>query len=1138
MMSLFFPKRPHLLRSGAWRAAARSLASLLLAVSLLPAAAQPADEGAATPAGSVPETVVIAGTVQSVLGCPGDWQPDCTETALTFDAQDQLWSATFTLPAGEYEYKAALNESWDENYGANAARDGANIPLVLTEETDVRFLFQPSSGWVADSVNHLIANVPGNYQDEIGCGEEWAPGCLRSLLTDIDGDGVYTYTAEGLPAGPYEAKVALNESWALNYGEGGAQNGANLLFVVGEDGQAVEFVFSSETNVMTISVGGQTAPAVGNLFLSRALWLTADTIAWDTARIPGAEYTLHVAAEGGLVLTDQGVEGGEAFALTLERGGLTDDLIAAFPPLADDYFALRLPPDAVERVRELVRGQLAISTRYTGTGGLVLGDATGVQIWGVLDSVFAAGVQAETPLGPQFPAEGAPSLHVWAPTASNVSLVRFEPGAPDADAVVSPMTADAETGIWSIAGEPDWYGDEYLFEVTVYAPAAQAVVTHRVTDPYSLALTANSARSVLLSLDDPATQPAGWAENAKPPLASFADVVLYELHIRDFSMNDPGVPDALRGTYAAFTAPESAGMAHLTALAQAGLTHIHLLPSFDIATIEEIAADREEPDPAALAAFPPDSDEQQALIEPLRDRDGFNWGYDPYHFTTPEGSYSTDPASPAARIREYRAMVQALNAAGLRVVMDVVYNHTNAAGLGDRSVLDRIVPGYYHRYTLDGRIETSTCCQNTATEHAMMQRLMLDSLRVWATAYQIDGFRFDLMGHHMREDLIEVRAMLDSLTPETDGVDGSRIFVYGEGWNFGEVADGARGVNATQQNMAGTGIATFNDRLRDAVRGGNPFGGWQEQGFATGLFVLPNEVEARPLEEQAARLNAITDWIEVGLAGGLRQFPIVRADGEIVSGAEIDYNGQPAGYTASPLEQIVYVAAHDNETLFDAVVLKAPLEASMAERVRMHNLAIDLAMFAQGVPFFHAGDDLLRSKSLDRNSYNSGDWFNIIDWTGQVNGFGRGLPPASDNADNYPIFAPLLANPDLMPTPDDIAAARDHFRESLQIRRSLPLMRLETADDVLARMAFIETGIPGVIAYTVDGAGLDGAPARIVVVFNATPAVQTVSADGVPGAFTLHPVQAGSADPVVREAAFGEGAFTVPGLTTAVFVAG
>jgi hypothetical protein len=230
-------------------------------------------------------------------------------------------------------------------------------------------------------------------------------------------------------------------------------------------------------------------------------------------------------------------------------------------------------------------------------------------------------------------------------------------------------------------------------------------------------------------------------------------------------------------------------------------------------------------------------------------------------------------------------MVQSLNQTGLRVVMDVVYNHTNAAGQADKSVLDRIVPGYYHRLLDDGTVANSTCCANTATEHAMMEKLMVDSIVTWARDYKVDGFRFDLMGHHSKANMLAVRAALDELTLAEDGVDGSKIYVYGEGWNFGEVANNARFVQATQLEMDGTGIGTFNDRLRDAVRGGGPFDGdqRQNQGFGSGLYTDPNEFQSMSPADQKARLLLLQDQIKAGLTGNLKDFEFVDWTGALVT---------------------------------------------------------------------------------------------------------------------------------------------------------------------------------------------------------------------------------------------------------------
>jgi pullulanase-type alpha-1,6-glucosidase len=391
-----------------------------------------------------------------------------------------------------------------------------------------------------------------------------------------------------------------------------------------------------------------------------------------------------------------------------------------------------------------------------------------------------------------------------------------------------------------------------------------------------------------------------------------------------------------------------------------------------------------------------------------------------------------------------------------------------------------------------------------------------------------------------------VRRALDALTLKRDGVDGKRIYVYGEGWNFGEVANDVRFVQATQRNMAGTGIGTFSDRLRDAVRGGGPFDADPRiQGFASGLFTDPNgatDIDGAPVNgtpaEQRARLLLYQDQIKVGLTGNLRDYRFVDRTGQTVTGSQIDYNGQPAGYAAEPDETITYVDAHDNETLFDVLQYKLPQGRSMAERVRMNTVALSTTALAQGPSFWHAGADLLRSKSLDRNSYNSGDWFNRIDWSYQDSTWGSGLPPREDNLSKWGFMRPLLADPVLEPSPADIRAARDRAAELLRIRFSSPLFRLGSAREIQRRVGFPIGGpsqTPGVLVMSIDGTGGRG----IVVVFNATPdaATQTIPALAR-GSYSLHPVQAAGGDPVVRTSSYGsaDGSFTVPGRTTAVFV--
>jgi pullulanase len=1091
-----------------------------------------------------PESVTIAGTVQSVLGCSGDWQPECDKTFLTYDPEDGLWIGSWDIPAGRYEYKAALNASWEpENYGLNAVEHGPNIPLELAADTTVTFIYDHKTHWITDSVNSLIANVPGNFQAAIGCPDDWAPDCLRTWLQDPDGDGLYVYYTNTIPPGDWEAKVAIGQSWDENYGLDGQRDGPNIPFTVPAENHIVVVAYNTFDNSVAIDVSEEPVegPLVmepttgaGNLARAQAYWVSEDTIAWQIDPAEAATVLLHYSPDAALSLEEDGVKGGKALVLNYNPSGLNRTILGKFPHLAN-LTAFEIAQDDLALVPEILKGQFAVSA--ADAEGTLL-DATSLQIPGVLDDLYTY----TGDLGVIYEGD-VPTLKVWAPTAQSVRLHLFD--SPDAEATVYDMELDPEVGVWSITGEPDWTYKFYLYEVQVYAPSTMQIETNLVTDPYSLSLSTNSTHSQIVDLlHDEALMPPGWQDMIKPPLDAPEDIVLYELHMRDFSVNDPSVPESLKGTFMAFTLPDSYGMQHLRDLAEAGLTHIHLLPVFDIATINENKSEWVQPDWETLAGYAPDSDQQQAAIEPIRDQDGFNWGYDPYHYTVPEGSYSTNPNG-TTRILQFRRMVMGLNDIGLRLVLDVVYNHTNASGQDPKSVLDKIVPGYYHRLNKNGGVETSTCCQNTATEHNMMEKLMVDSLVMWARAYKVDGFRFDLMGHHMVRNMEHVRDALDALTLDADSVDGPEIYVYGEGWNFGEVLDGARGLNATQLNVGGLGIGTFNDRLRDRARGGSPFGDRQFQGFINGLYTDPNGITAGTEDEQKARLLHYADTIRVALAGNLRDYQFENAEGNIASGATIDYNGSPAGYTLDPQEQIAYVSAHDNETLFDKIQYAAPASATPDDRVRMQNMGISVVMLSQGVPFLHAGSDMLRSKSFDRNSYNSGDWFNKLDFTYQSDNWGVGLPPAMDNADMYDVMRPLLGNPAIAPGHDQIVQSVIHTQEMLKIRKSSKLFRLETADAIRQRLTFHNTGpdqIPGVIVMSIsDQTDIDLDPnyELIVVIFNATPDTITFENGALAGLdLQLHPVQQVSADAAVKTSSFdpATGTLTVPARTTAVFV--
>ncbi|MEL7198819.1 MAG: pullulanase-type alpha-1,6-glucosidase [Pseudomonadota bacterium] len=874
---------------------------------------------------------------------------------------------------------------------------------------------------------------------------------------------------------------------------------------------------------LLLSVGLAGAPAFAHPDASaekvqplqaQAHWLTRDTIAWDAP--DAGRVTIRVSPNAD----------GQFIDRELEAVGNVDGALGDAHPHLRGLPLWRITNLSAQEAKAYLKG----------TSELVAYDAnntilarTRLQIGPVLDDLYANDV----PLGARFDDDGV-TIALWAPTARSVRLRLFGTSTTSA-ATVLPMIEDTQTGVWTINGSAEWDRKYYVYEIDVYVPDEGRIVSNLVTDPYSLNLAANSTRTQIVNLNDADLMPDGWHSFARSLPEAPEDRVFYELHVRDFSIGDRTVPAQARGRYAAFTHLDSVGNRHLRSLAEAGLSDVHLLPTYDCATIPEHSS--EQASPPELSAFPANSEEQQAAIAPIADRDGFNWCYDPWHYMAPEGSYSSSPDS-AARIKEFRAMVMGLSKNELGTVLDVVFNHTMASGQDRQSVLDRIVPGYYHRLDENGVVAQSTCCANTATERRMMERLMLDSLEVWARDYKVSGFRFDLMGHHSRDNILKVRAMLDGLDLEEDGIDGPNVYIYGEGWNFGEVVNDARFVQATQSNMGqGSGIGTFNDRIRDAIRGGGVGDKGdatvRAQGFASGLYTAPNAL-TKGDETARERALEVADQIRASLAGSIAAYTMQTADGMTKTASEISYGGGPFAYASDPQEVINYTEAHDNQTLFDSNALKLPRDITAAERVRWQNIATSIVVLSQGIPFIHAGQELLRSKSLDHNSYNSGDWFNRLDFTMEHNGWGRGLPPAPDNKAEWDVARPLLTDDRFRMGREEIAIANAHVRELLHIRASSPLFRLRTGEDVMANVHFDNTGpeqTPGLIVMRLGPDGED----QIMVVINATRDAQLAKTpDG--HSYRLHDALRASADKIVRAASFDEGELTVPALTTAVFV--
>lgn len=799
--------------------------------------------------------------------------------------------------------------------------------------------------------------------------------------------------------------------------------------------------------------------------------------------------------------------------LSLTATSLTAEQQAKYPHLKDAAaFALPSGKD----LKPLLKGELvAIGTDADG----ILQGATLVQSAGALDALYA---EEATKLAYGAIVEGGNvTFRLWAPTAKSVKLALFDEQHKALGERT--MTQDEASGSWSVQGGQELVGKFYRYDIQVYHPLSRKLESYQVTDPYSLSLAMNSEFSQVVDLDDPALKPEGW-DSLKAPHSQQnpADITIYEAHVRDLTGNDESTKPEHRGKFLGLTDSDSVPVKHLQSLAQSGVSHLHLLPVFDIATVNE--------DPAKVANLQDDfsklcqvnaevkdskfggycgggqtieavladlqgadskeSPQVQELSGYLRGVDSFNWGYDPYHYTAPEGSYATD-AEGSQRILEFREMVKAIKQnIGMNVVMDVVYNHTNEAGLGPKSVLDKIVPWYYQRLNPEtGSVENSTCCSNTAPEHAMFAKLMDDSLVTWARDYKIDAFRFDLMGHHPKDQMVQALAAVKQVNPE--------MYFYGEGWNFGEVQDDKRFVQATQKHLAGTGIGSFSDRLRDAVRGGSPFDGGdtirKTQGFGNGALVDANEMDG---VELATALHQ-SDLVRLGMAGNLKEFVLTDKDGMPKKGSDIDYNGQPAGYAQDPTEIQNYVDKHDNQTLFDNLIYKAPEGADL---VRMQGVSLATAMLGQGIPFTHAGVELLRSKSMERDSYDSGDWYNRVDYTLADNNFDKGLPRKDKDGDNYPLIEQVLGK-HVKPSGADMATMVGFYQELAELRQSSRLLRLGSGAEVIKRVDFRNTGpdqVPGLIVMTVDdgvnaGADLDPAIEGLVVMINATNQPQSIS---------------------------------------------
>ncbi|MBE7150368.1 type I pullulanase [Bacillus mycoides] len=554
-------------------------------------------------------------------------------------------------------------------------------------------------------------------------------------------------------------------------------------------------------------------------------------------------------------------------------------------------------------------------------------------------------------------------FRLWAPTASEAKLVTYKKWSDKIGTEINMQ--QGEKGTWKAELKGNQKGLFYTYKVKIGDKWTEAV------DPYVRAASVNGDKGAVVDLEE--TNPKKWKANKKPKFKNPEDAIIYELHVRDLSIQpESGIKQ--KGKYLGVTekgtkGPEGVktGLDHMKDL---GVTHVQFLPIFDYASVNE-----------------------ENLNEPQ-----YNWGYDPKNFNVPEGSYSTNPFEPTVRITELKQMIQTLHDNNLRVVMDVVYNHMyNAA----ESNFHKLVPGYYYRYNEDGTLANGTGVGNdTASERKMMRKFMVDSVTYWAKEYNLDGFRFDLMGIHDYETMNEIRKAVNQIDPS--------IILHGEGWDLNTPL--AAELKANQKNADKMkGIAHFNDNIRDGLKG-SVFEE-KENGFVNGK-------------------QNMEDRIKKGITAG------------------IDYDTNSSTYQ-DPEQVLTYVEAHDNHTLWDKLELTNPGESEEV-RKQMHKLSSSILLTSQGIPFLHAGQEFMRTKYGDHNSYKSPDSINQMDWLRRA---------AFNNEVEY-------------------------MKGLIDLRKKYSAFRMTSAEQIKKYVAFID--VPkNVVAYTIDGKGSGNKSEYFMVAHNA-----------------------------------------------------
>jgi pullulanase len=509
------------------------------------------------------------------------------------------------------------------------------------------------------------------------------------------------------------------------------------------------------------------------------------------------------------------------------------------------------------------------------------------------------------------------TFKVWSPIAKSVTLRFYSKGVftEGGTDFIEKIDMDSINGVWHATVQGDRKGQFYTYQVTTL----EGKTLVEVPDIYAKAVGANGKRAQVVDLKT--TNPKDWVSDKSPILNQKTDAILYELHVRDASIAaNSGIKN--KGKFLGLTEKGtkfkdgklkvSTGLDHIVEL---GVTHVHLLPSYDFFTVDEV---------------------QNATDKTYKK---YNWGYDPMNYNVPEGSYSTDPFDGSVRIREFKQLVQTMHKSGLRVVMDVVYNHTM---FGEESSFHQLVPFYYHRTTPEGKFSNASGCGNeTASERPMMRKFMLESMKYWAEEYHIDGFRLDLMGIHDIETMNLISSELHKIKPD--------IVLYGEGWTSGDspLPENQRSLKKYTPRLEK--IAAFSDDMRDGLKG-SVFDA-PDKGFASGK-------------------KGMEETIKFGIVAATKHPQI--------NYSKVNYSKEP--WANEPFQCINYAECHDNHTLWDRLLNSNPKDTE-GDRIKMHQLAQTIVLTSQGIPFLHAGTEFLRTKKGVENSFDKPDDINELDWS-------------------------------------------------------------------------------------------------------------------------------------------------------------